>query len=70
MGQTRGVTVYRLVARGTVEERVLSMKARKRTLADAVIAGDGSAALAGITAEDIAALLADAGEDDAPEEDA
>jgi SNF2 family DNA or RNA helicase len=70
MGQTRGVTVYRLVARGTVEERVLSMKARKRTLADAVIAGDGSAALAGITAEDIAALLADAGDDDAPEEDA
>jgi SNF2 family DNA or RNA helicase len=70
MGQTRGVTVYRLVARGNVEERVLSMKARKRTLADAVIAGDGSAALAGITAEDIAALLADAGDDDAPEEDA
>ena len=60
LGQTRGVTVYRLVARGTVEERVLALKARKHALADAVLGGDVSGALEGITAEDIAALLADA----------
>jgi superfamily II DNA or RNA helicase len=60
MGQTRGVTVYRLVARGTVEERVIALKARKQSLADAVIHGDGSAALAGLTADDVASLLADA----------
>ncbi|MFO0605202.1 MAG: DEAD/DEAH box helicase [Polyangiales bacterium] len=69
MGQTRGVTVYRLVARGTVEERVLALKRRKQQLADAVIHGDGGAALAGITAEDVAALLADADEGDAPVEE-
>jgi len=61
IGQTRGVMVYRLVARGTVEDRVIALKDRKRTLADAVIAGDtGGALLAGMSAEDVAALLADA----------
>jgi superfamily II DNA or RNA helicase len=61
IGQTRGVMVYRLVARGTVEDRVIALKDRKRTLADAVIAGDtGGALLAGMSAEDVVALLADA----------
>ena len=50
------------VARGTVEDRVEALKDRKRTLADALL-GDApgeASALAGITAEDVAALLADA----------
>jgi SNF2 family DNA or RNA helicase len=67
IGQTRAVTVYRLVARGTVEDRVDALKDRKRTLADAVIAADAreATALAGLTADDIAMLLADAtGADD------
>ena len=67
IGQTRAVTVYRLVARGTVEDRVDALKDRKRTLADAVIGHDPreATALAGLTADDIAMLLADAtGADD------
>jgi SNF2 family DNA or RNA helicase len=67
IGQTRAVTVYRLVARGTVEDRVDALKDRKRTLADAVIGHDPreATALAGLTADDIAMLLADAtGSDD------
>ncbi len=59
IGQTRAVTAYRLVARGTVEDRVDALKERKRELADAVMAGD-AAPLAGLTADDVAMLLADA----------
>ena len=36
MGQTEPVTVYRLVARGTIEEAVLAMHATKKALAAAV----------------------------------
>ncbi len=36
IGQTRPVTVYRLLTRGTVEEKVLRMQQRKRDLARAV----------------------------------
>lgn len=39
MGQTSPVTVYRLVARGTIEEAVLEMHAEKRGLAAAVLEG-------------------------------
>jgi SNF2 family DNA or RNA helicase len=42
MGQTEPVTVYRLVARGTIEEAVLAMHAAKRELADAVLEGKAS----------------------------
>ena len=43
MGQTEPVTVYRLVARGTIEEAVLAMHAAKRELASAVLEGKASA---------------------------
>lgn len=36
IGQTRPVTVYRLISRGTVEEKVLALQARKRALASAI----------------------------------
>jgi SNF2 family DNA or RNA helicase len=36
IGQIRPVTVYRLLARGTVEEQVLRLQARKRALAEAI----------------------------------
>ena len=39
IGQTRPVTVYRLLTRGTVEERVRRMQDKKRALIDAT-AGD------------------------------
>ena len=43
MGQTMPVTVYRLVARGTIEEAVLAMHASKKELASAVLEGKASA---------------------------
>ena len=44
IGQTRPVQVHRMVTRGTIEERVAELLARKRALADAVL-GRGEAAL-------------------------
>jgi len=66
IGQDKPVTVVRLVARGTIEEKILSLKAKKRELTQAVI-GDDAAALAGLTQADVARLLGDADVDDADE---
>lgn len=56
IGQKRSVTVYRLIARNTIEERILALQETKRDLADAVVAGAGGAS--GILMrEDILALL-------------
>jgi SNF2 family DNA or RNA helicase len=55
IGQTRPVLVHRLVARETVEERILELQARKRALADAALGGlDPAGAL---SREDLLALL-------------
>lgn len=56
IGQDKPVLVYRLVAKDTVEERILELQARKRNLADSAL-GDASQAAA-ITREDLLALLA------------
>ena len=40
IGQTREVFAYRLIARDTVEEKVLSLQQSKRELADAVLSAD------------------------------
>jgi superfamily II DNA or RNA helicase len=56
IGQTRKVTVYRLVTRGTVEEKVLELQARKRELVAAVLGADQSL-LGSLTRADLAALL-------------
>ena len=40
MGQTRPVFAYRLIARGTVEEKIVQLQDEKRRLADAVVRGD------------------------------
>jgi len=57
IGQTKPVFAYRLVARDTVEERILELQARKRALADAIMnAGEGG--LRGLHREDLELLLA------------
>jgi SNF2 family DNA or RNA helicase len=56
IGQDKPVMVYRMVARDTVEERILELQDRKRALADAALAEAGSAAA--ITRDDLLALLA------------
>jgi SNF2 family DNA or RNA helicase len=55
IGQDKPVMVYRMVARDTVEERILELQARKRALADAALADAGGAAA--ITRDDLLALL-------------
>jgi superfamily II DNA or RNA helicase len=56
IGQDKPVMVYRMVARDTVEERILELQDRKRALADAALADAGGAAA--ITRDDLLALLA------------
>jgi hypothetical protein len=56
IGQTRPVFASRLVARDTVEEKILALQAGKRELADAIIQADRSL-LAGLTREDLELLL-------------
>jgi superfamily II DNA or RNA helicase len=56
IGQERPVMVYRMVAKDTVEERIFSLQAQKRALADVALEGAGGAA--GITRDDLLALLA------------
>jgi superfamily II DNA or RNA helicase len=57
IGQTRTVFAYRLLARGTIEEKVEALQKEKRALADAFF-GERGAALAGLTREDLEKLLA------------
>jgi SNF2 family DNA or RNA helicase len=55
LGQTRPVFVYRLIAAGTVEERILALQDSKRALMDAAL--EGGDAAAGLTKDDLLALL-------------
>jgi superfamily II DNA or RNA helicase len=56
IGQERPVMVYKLVAKDTVEERILELQEHKRALAGAAL--DGGEAAAGLTRDDLLALLA------------
>jgi SNF2 family DNA or RNA helicase len=49
--------VHRLISEGTVEDRIATMLAAKRALADAVLAG-GEAALTELTDAELADLVA------------
>ncbi len=57
IGQDRKVMVNRLVARGTIEEKVMALAARKRAVFDAVLGDDEQAFARAITADDVRALL-------------
>ena len=54
IGQRNPVTVYRLVMKGTIEEKVLELHGEKRMLSDAVLDGTSDAAL---SEEDLLAIL-------------
>jgi SNF2 family DNA or RNA helicase len=56
IGQTRPVQVHRLIAEGTVEDRIAAMLESKRELADAVL-GTGEAALTELSDADLAELV-------------
>ncbi len=57
IGQTRSVMVYRLVARDTIEEKVMALKARKAKLFSSVL-DQGNVFGAALEADDIRGLLA------------
>ncbi|OKJ12129.1 helicase SNF2 [Streptomyces sp. CB00316] len=56
IGQTQPVQVHRLIAEGTIEDRIAEMLARKQGLADAVL-GSGEAALTELTDAELADLV-------------
>ncbi|MEZ5403710.1 MAG: DEAD/DEAH box helicase [Bryobacteraceae bacterium] len=56
IGQTNQVFAYRLIAKDTVEEKVLELQRSKRDLADAIIGADNSL-VRGLEREDLELLL-------------
>ncbi len=56
IGQTQKVFAYRIIAKDTIEEKVLELQKRKRELADSIINADNSL-IRNITREDLELLL-------------
>jgi len=56
IGRENPVIAHRLIARDTVEEKILELQARKRDLADSIISEDNSV-LRGLAVEDLEMLL-------------
>ncbi len=56
IGQTRVVTAYKLIARGTVEEKILRLQEKKRAAIDAAIDSE-EPLMAGLTTEELEELL-------------
>ena len=55
IGQTRPVTIYRLVAKNTIEEKILQLHATKRDMADSLL--DGTDQSARLSTSDLLNLL-------------
>jgi superfamily II DNA or RNA helicase len=55
IGQTRPVTVYRLVAKDTIEEQILALHANKRTLVSDVLSGSDQAGK--LSSQELVALI-------------
>ena len=56
IGQTQAVISYKLITRGTVEEKILALQQRKRALAQGIL-GPGGGLSEGLTEQDIEALF-------------
>jgi SNF2 family DNA or RNA helicase len=56
IGQTRPVQVHRMIAEGTVEDRIATLMEAKRELADAVV-GSGEQALSRLGNDELANLV-------------
>ncbi|MGL6161903.1 DEAD/DEAH box helicase [Microbulbifer sp.] len=56
IGQQKAVFVYKLIAEGTIEERIQELQQRKQSLADALLSGEGSA-LSRLNGEEILELF-------------
>lgn len=56
IGQTRRVHAYRLICRDSVEEKIVTLQAKKRELAEAIVSTEGNV-LKSLTREDLEELL-------------
>ena len=56
IGQTKKVTVYKLIAKGTIEEKIQKLQEKKKDLAEQVIGGE-AAQLGSLSREEIMELL-------------
>ena len=56
IGQTQHVFAYRLIARDTVEQKIVDLQAQKRDLAEAILGGDNRV-IQSLTREDLEYLL-------------
>jgi SNF2 family DNA or RNA helicase len=55
IGQTRPVTIYRLVAENTIEQKIVKLHAHKRALADSLL--EGSDASGSMNAADMLEMM-------------
>ena len=56
IGQTRVVTAYKLIARATVEEKIVRLQERKRAASEVTI-GSEEPLMSGLTTDDLEELL-------------
>jgi len=57
IGQKNTVTVYRLIAKGTIEERIVKLQESKKDLADRVLNFEEGMSLSNISREELLELL-------------
>jgi SNF2 family DNA or RNA helicase len=56
IGQTRKVTVYKLIAKDTIEEKILKLQEKKKELADQILNGEGTS-ISSLNKEEILEIL-------------
>ncbi|MCR4599618.1 MAG: DEAD/DEAH box helicase [Acetatifactor sp.] len=56
IGQTKTVTVYKLIIKGSIEEKIVQLQDSKKNLADEILSGESSS-LASLSKEDLLELL-------------
>ncbi len=59
IGQTKDVTVYKVIARDTIEDRILALQEAKSDLAEQVVGEGGGSSLGSLRKEDLIELLGD-----------
>lgn len=56
IGQTKKVTVYKMIAKGTIEEKIVKLQESKKDLADNIINGE-NVGIGGLSREELMDLL-------------